>query len=163
MSLPFTFTQVLTVKPVLSNFGSGPYAAGSNLGGLLTLPMITRQPQTATIVSVLLLDKDKQAKAIDVVFFAQNPTNTTFTDNAPVAVDPGDLLNCIGHVSVQAADYSQFSANAVATKANIQLPFKLLTSGELSLYAALVARGNPTFGGTDRLALTVGVRQDGGG
>ena len=157
------FTKVITVSPTVT---AAAYSAGNLIGGKLTLAAAVRgttdggTQASGELRSLLLTDKANQKAAIDVVFFNADPTNTTFTDHAAVALNVADLPKYIGHVSILASDYSSLAAatNAAATKPNLGIGFSI-PSGS-TLYACLISRGTPTYASTSDLSLTVSFSQD---
>lgn len=147
----FEATPTISISPA--------YASGDLIGGKISLLRATRGTMGSGIIhSVVLADKGKQSAAVDVVFFASNPSGTTFTDNGALTVADADLLNVVGVVSVTASDYASFADNSVATKLQVGLAFKL-DEGE-TLYACLVSRGAPTYTSTSDLQLRVSILQD---
>ncbi len=81
-----------------------------------------------------------------MVFFDGDPAATTFTDG--VVFDPADndLEDfCVAVVPV--TDWHAFNDNSVGRAANLALPIIPVTGG--TFYAAIVARGTPTYGASD--------------
>ncbi len=153
---PFNETQRLTAAPVCD---TNAYAAGDLIGGKLTLtPAVRLQGFGGILTRITLTDKAKQNAPIDVVFFVADPTGTTFTDQAALAIADADLLNAF-HVSILATDYASFSDNSEATVSNVGAAFRL-AAAEKALYAALVCRGTPTYVAADDLQLTVAIAED---
>lgn len=148
-----TLTKVAT--PTVST--TPAYTSGDSIGGLISLTSAVRYAAGGgTITSVVISDKAKQSAPIDVIFFTANPGSTTFTDNGALAVNAADLISIVGVISV--TSYSAFSANSVGSALGQSLPF-VLGSGT-TLYAALVARGTPTYASTSDVQLTVGILPD---
>lgn len=148
-------TLIKTATPTVST--TPAYSAGDNIGGLISLTSAVRYAAGGgTITSVVISDKAKQSAAIDVVFFTANPGSTTFTDNGALAVNAADLVSIVGVISV--TSWSAFSANSVGSALGQSLPF-VLASGT-TLYAALVARGTPTYASTSDIQITVGILPD---
>ena len=132
------------------------YEANDNIGGKLTIPA----PEIGVIDSVRIVDQAAQAAAMDVVFFYDNPSGTTFTDETAQDMADADLGKTIGHVGVTSGDYSTFADNSIATVANIGLPYTIDVKGQngaCNMYVALVARGTPTFAATTDLELAIGI------
>ena len=163
-------TTTVIVTPVVST--TPAYTAGDSIGGKLTLTKIVdpRKSINATpsavptffgsgiIQSIVLVDQAKQSLAVDILFFNSDPSATTFTDNAVLDVADADLLKAIGHVSILAADYTALNDNSLATKTNLGIAFN--TTGSTTLYAAIIARGTPTFAATNDLQLMTTVLGD---
>ena len=149
-----TKTAVIEVAPTVD---TNAYASGDLIGGKLTLSNATAYTVYSGIISnVVIIDKDKEALDIDVVFFDTNPTATTFTDNAAFTPNDTDLLNIICTVSIT-TDVA-FADNGMSYANNVNCPFK--TPGTNTIYAALVARGAGTYTSSSDLLLRVGILQD---
>jgi hypothetical protein len=134
------------------------YATGNLMGGkLVAAGMMNAARLGGRIRTISIADKANQKAAIDVVCWGADPSGTTFTDHAALAVAAADLLKLVGHVSILAADYISFSANALATKNNINWSLKSTTT---SLWFAMIARGTPTYASVSDLQLTVDFSQD---
>ena len=159
MSNRVGFTRTVKTTPTI---GTSAYASGDLIGPKLTFENACRQKSeggdegTGLIQSVVLTDLAKQDVSIDVIFFDTDPSNTTFTDNAPFDVADADLPNIIG--VAQITTYADFNDNSVGWAANLELPFDLKSRSN-SLYAAMVSRGSPTYAASD-LTLRVGIMQD---
>jgi hypothetical protein len=150
-------TVVVEVTPTVS---TSAYAAGDLIGTKLTFTDAARVAGgSGVVLSAALTDLDKQDKETDLILFDTNPSNTTFTDNAAFDVHDTDLLDVIGVVTFDVADYTDFSDNSVATDKNLGIGFNL-TSGQ-DLYGALIARGTPTYSTTaDAISTRIFVLQD---
>lgn len=129
---------------------SSAYATGNAAGGKLTLAQ-AMDGGTATLQSLTLSDKSNSKVAMDVLLFNQSFTPTA--DKSAIAISAADMLNCVGVISIATTDWATIgsSANAVATKANINL--RMAGSIDNALYAQIVVRGTPTFGTTSDLQL----------
>lgn len=113
---------------------------------------------TGIVLTVAITDLAKQSVPIDVVFFDTNPSNTTFTLNAAFDIDDADIINALPVVHV--TDWTDFNDNSIGQPLSPpNLAFDLRKTGG-TLYAALVARGAPTYASTTDLTLRVGVLQD---
>lgn len=150
-----TKTTVVEAAPTVDT--GGAYATGELIGGKLTLSNATAYTVYSGIISnVTIIDKDKEAADLDVVFFDTDPTATTFTDQAAFDPADADLLNIICTVSVT-TDVS-FSDNGMSYANNVNCPFR--TPGSNTIYAAIVSRGSPTYTSSSDLLLRVGILQD---
>lgn len=127
------------------------YATGELIGGKLSLAI---NKSNGIIQTVVLTDAANQKVAMDVVFFVQDPSSTTFTDQAALDIHDTDLKYIAGRISIAAADYVSYADNAEAT-VNTQFAFQL-TSGT-TLYACLVSRGAPTYAAATDLQLRVTI------
>lgn len=137
------------------------YVVGYAVGGLFTfanavLGASSSPSQSGKILSVLISDKAKQNAALDLILFDSAPTAPT--DHTAFAPSAADIAKIVGVVSITAAMYSSFSANAAAWL-NPNLKFFLAAAGT-SLYGILVARGTPTYASTSDLQLRLLISQD---
>lgn len=133
------------------------YAAGDLIGGKLS---ITVPPWAAgggagfLIQSVAVVDQAKQSAALDVLFFNEDPSATTFTENAPLDVADGDMGKIVGFASLSV--YTALNDNSFGLIGNLALPC-VLAAGGSTLYAAIVSRGAPTFAATTDVKLRIGL------
>ena len=150
------YGQTKTSVPVVSL--SPAYTAGDNVGGLLTIGgAVLTSGGFAVIETVVLSDSAKQSAALDIVFFDSNPSASTFTDNGALTITSGDITRIIGHVPILATDYTNFVTNSVATIRNVQLFFTVVST--TTIYAAIVARGTPTYTNASSLNLRVVIKE----
>ncbi len=148
-------TGRISVTPAID---TNAYTAGDNVGGKLTLlDSVLRHSVSGIIQGITIVDQAKQSAALDVLFFRSDPSNTTFTNNAALDVADADLLTCIGHVSIAASDYCALADNSVATKMGLGLAY---AAPQATIYAALIARGTPTYATATDLQLIVHTLQD---
>ena len=144
----------LSATPTVS--AAVAYAAGDSVGGKITLAnAIPISAGRGTIEAVILTDLAKQDAALDILFFNDDPSGTTFTDNAAFDLADADIGKYAGHVSLVAANYSSLADNSVAVLRNVGLPFKLAGT---TLYAHIVSRGTPTYAAVGDITLRVLIR-----
>lgn len=116
------------------------YTIHDAVGGLLTFANAARVTGgSGYITGVTLIDNDKENVEYDLVLFDRTFTATADADT--FAPSDADLANSIGTITVTAADYKSFSANAVAT-VECRRPYVALGT---SLFGQLVVRGAPTY------------------
>lgn len=136
----------------------GAYATGNLMGNaLLSIPNILIDGKSATLMSIVVLDKAKQNMALDVVLFSTTLPNTILTNRAAFDPTDSDVFACLGSVSISPLDYSIFSNNSVATVRGIGLVIPNTTG---LLYAVPVARGAGTFGSIADLSIILTFWQD---
>lgn len=141
----------LTAAPTVSTTA---YAAGDVVGTKMTLAGATRLAAGSGIVQALLLhSKGALTGSFDVLLFSADPSASTFTDNAALALNVADFDKLIGIVHI--TDWTSLGTPSLGQALSLGLPFKLAASNS-SLYAVLVARGTPTLVSTS--ALTLGAR-----
>lgn len=155
------WTKTLKTAAVID---TGAYTSGDNIGGLLTLSNATRSGgggpgQGGGLIQVVrLVDQDNEKREIDIVFFDENPTGTTITNNVALDIADADMAKVIGHVTILATDYVSYADNAIATRTGLGLAFSLASG--TTLYAAMVIRDTPTYTATTDIAVAVVVLQD---
>lgn len=157
--LPTTddYSIEIVVQPTIT---AGPYTAGDALGGRIELPYaVLEQGGSGVITKITVVDDANQRVPMDFVFFNQAFTATV--DNAPFAPSVADLENCLGFVDFLGTDYSQFTANAVGSKASgTRMPFEFsLAAANMTLYGQAVNRGTPTFVGVNNLTFKFEIRR----
>ena len=153
-SAPGIYNSAL-VTPVVS---AAAYAAGNVVGTLLTFTGIARDAATGGLIqSVTAAFASGVVPSLDVIFFSASPTNSTFTNNAALAINAADrgLVEGVAHLS----DSTLLGASApsLVQAQNLALAFAGLTAG--TLYAVVVARSAVTLTSTSDLVLSVSVVQ----
>jgi hypothetical protein len=94
-----------------------------------------------------LVDQGKQNVPMHVILFDQDPSNTTFTDNAAFDIADADMSKVCGFASL--STYTQLNDNSYGYVAALNMPIPL-RSGQL--YAAFVAQAAGTYVATTDLA-----------
>lgn len=121
---------------------AGAYASGDVIGTKMTFAASTLAAGgSAMVQAVTVNSKTAQTTAMDLILFNADPTNSTFTDNAALAVDVADFSKVIGVVHI--TDWTNLGTPAVAQANNLALPFTLAAT---SLYGVLVALAAITLG-----------------
>lgn len=134
--------QAVTVE------ASPDYSSGDLVGGLLT---ISSDPYGGGLIqSVIITDLAKQNVDKDVVFFDTNPANTTFTENAALAIADADLVDVLGIAPV--LDWFSFNDNSIGQALNLAIPFV-----NTPLYAAIIERGTSNYASTSDLTIRIGI------
>lgn len=147
-------TQV-SVTPVVSLVA---YTANDQVGGIQTIASIVRTGVgTASLESIVVLDAAKQKAALTILLFNALPTVAS-VDNGAVDISDAEMLKCIGHVNVAAADYVDVASSSVASVKNIALTLK--PASGTSLYAVVFTTGTPTYAAVGDLVFKYGVFQD---
>jgi hypothetical protein len=143
--------HIIPVQPTLD---TNAYATGDVIGGKITL--VGAAAQNGFVLSINIFDADGENDQLDFFFFNADLTGTSgYTDNAAFAVNAADMSNLVGAVSVIAADYIAAGSDSVATKSNINIPFRATQSG--NLYVIMVIRATTTYTAASDLRLTFGI------
>ena len=148
--------RVITMAPTLS---LGAYSAGDQVGGLLTLEnALDSSSDTATVISVVVVDKAQQKAALDILFFNAQPTLLS-SDNGALSISDSEMSGkFIGRVLIDASLYRDTQTSSDATVA----PVGLMVQGYRSetLYAVVQSQGTPTYTSTSDLTFRVAIAQD---
>lgn len=131
-----------TVTPTIT---AGAYTSGQVVGGLISITGAARvSGGTGTIQTIALGVKTALTAPYDVIFFDTQPTNSTFTDNAALAVNVADLPFYIG--AAQCSNLFSLGTPQSLQATALQMPYDLNTG--TTLYAVIVIRGAQTFAST---------------
>lgn len=149
------FTQFLTVSPVVD---TSAYATGDLIGSKLTyIPAVRPSTKTGVFIGAVISDLAAQTADMDLVLFSDNPTGTTFTDQAALDIADADLPKVIAVIPFRSTGVYTFADNGVHTTNSVMVPVKSLNS---TIYAALVSRGTPTFASSADLKITLAIAED---
>jgi hypothetical protein len=141
---------VITQSPTVSS--SPAYSTGDVIGTKLTFAAAVLAAGGSGLVQAVQINcKSAQTGAVDLILFNADPSASTFTDNAALAVNAADFDKVIGVVHI--ADWTNLGTPSVAQAGNLAVPFSLVAT---SLFGVLVARSTPTLGSTSDI--TVGLR-----
>jgi hypothetical protein len=152
-----TVPGVVTKNPTVT-VTAGAYTTGQVVGGLLTITNTFRTSGgSGTILNVGVSVKTALTAPFDVIFFGTNPSNSTFTDNASLAVNVADLPFIAG--IVHCTDLVSLGTPQILQAYNVNIPVKN-GSSNTSLYAVIVIRGAETFASTSALGLNVQFQQN---
>ncbi len=153
------FAQSIQVRTAAITGDTALYAAADTIGSKLSLTdPNTAAPITRGVIrNVIITDLAALTGNIDVLFFSQDPSATTFTNNAALDIADADLPNLIGSVALTDAD--NYADNSIMQRGtgvvSAELPFTL-TAGS-TLYAVAVARAGRTQATNNDLVLKVWI------
>lgn len=85
------------------------YAAGDAFGDKFNFTV----PEFGSIENAFFYDVDDEGIAKTLALFSEEFTATA--DNSALSISDSDLMNCLGHVEVEAADFRDFGASRIAT------------------------------------------------
>jgi len=128
--------KVITTPMVDIVIGTGAYTINDALGGLVEIDV----PKNGVIMGVVIVDRDSEEDALDIIFFDRSVT--VAADHDPAAYSDDDLQFCLGQIKVVAGDYGTFAANSLATVDNQGFAYET-TSGHL--FFQCVTRATPTY------------------
>lgn len=149
-------TKIVDVTPTVE---AGAYASGDVMGGKMTLSnAVTMDGGTGILQSIMVCSKADLTVDLDVIIFSDDPTGTTFTENAAVAIATADAAKVLGVIPI--ATRKDLGTPVVAYALGIALPVAAGSTSR-SLYACCVARGAHTPGTTTDITFRFGILQDG--
>lgn len=149
------------------------YAANDLVGGKRTFANAVRASGgTGIIRGVTIIDQAANSAAnsvYDLIIFNSDPSGTTFTDNSPLDVADTDMSKVVAVIRVDGAQTSiheqtggkvQLFTNVDnnALFKSVEVPY--VASGTTSLFAALIARGAPTYAATTDVIVKLQMEQD---
>lgn len=129
---------------------NGAYGAGDVVGGLLQFPMTGQQGDNGILQDLLLVDAAENDAELYVIFFNENPSASTLTNNAAPTIHASDLAKIAAIVHVEAADWISIGGCAVASL-NVSKGVKCSGSANVAapqepvLYAAIVCVATPNY------------------
>lgn len=155
-------TRCTTVSPTVT---AGAYTSGQDMGGLLTFTNALRSSSRAGLVTAVnVVDLAAQTADLELVLFNDNPSGSTFTDNATLTIAAADIPKIAAVVSLSTSSrFSWGSLRGVKYLGSLSLPVQGGQSTGTSsptLYGALVSRGTPTQASTSDIKVTVCISQD---
>jgi hypothetical protein len=140
------------------------YTAGNCLGGVLTVPGVTRtQGQSgAKLIGVSFVDGAHNTVANDAMtlfVFDAPPINGTYADHAACNIAAADLPNLIGAVSIGAANCAQDAATNTVCTITPTLPITVRPQPVVrnSIYVLPVVAATPTYGAAMTLYFNFGT------
>jgi hypothetical protein len=140
------------------------YIANDLVGGKRTFASAVRlSGGSGLIKGVTIVDQAANSAAnsvYDVIIFNSDPTGTTFTENSPLDVADADMTKIVAVIRLDGVAGATLFTNVdnnVLFKA-VEVPY--VASGTTSLFAALIARGGPTFAATTDVVVKLQMEQN---
>lgn len=156
-------SNLISITPTLT---TSAYTADDQMGSAMELAgALDDSSGTGAVLSVVVIDKDQEAPAFDILFFGDKPTVAS-SDNAALNITDAEMASkYLGTVSIESADYETLSANNTASKKAVGLLLKAIKSGGdnpngTSVWVVLQAKGAPTFTAATDLTIKIGIVQD---
>lgn len=148
---------VRNARPVIS---TSAYSMGDCVGGLQTISSaVNADGLAAYLHSITIVDESAQEADLGFIFFSENPSASTFTDNAPLSIAAADRDKILGVVAADNADYFPI-ASGLSSASLRGLGLSLDTGAEGNdLFVAIIANGVVTYAGTDDLIFRFGLAQ----
>lgn len=149
------YTAQVSVTPTVTS--ASAYAAGNEVGGLLTFANAFRSVSLSGVVQSLhLQSKSVQTAGFKLYLFRSNPTATTWADKTTPAINATDIPNLIGVYTLANPD----SGLGTVTIYNTDGIGKSVQAATTTLYGVLVTTGTPTFTSTTDLNVVETSGQD---
>lgn len=154
--IPFAVGGHSVVKEVSLSLDTNAYASGDVLAATQEIASALRLSGGSGLLhSIMVLDKDDQAQALDLVFL--NANGSIGTENSAVSVTDAVADTILGIVEVAAGDYVDLVNSQLAVKTNVGIVLKVASG--TSLYVAAISRGTGTYTASG-VTLKVGIIQD---
>jgi hypothetical protein len=149
--------RLATTTPAVTT-GSA-YANGNVIGGALTFLNI-QDGGFSCIYSMTVTDQNAQNASIDLLLF-NKPFTSTITDKTAISLNAADLVNCLGVISIVAADYSNVGAGSIAGKSGKLNLFLGIAGGiDDNIYGVMVIRGgSPNYSVASALTVNIVAEQ----
>jgi hypothetical protein len=129
------------------------YTAGDCVGSLLTFAGLGRVAGGTGLVQMAsVMSKTAQTADLDLVLFHTNPSASTFTDNAALAVNAADWDKVIDVVHI--TDWTSLGTPSFAKATALAVAYKV-AAGQTEIYGQLVARGAFTLSSASDLKVAV--------
>jgi hypothetical protein len=93
-------TTMASATPVVTS--NGAYAAGNEIGGLMTFPI--GGAGSGTLLSVRVTSRSVLTTALKAYIFTTNPSNSTWTDKSATAINTADIASLLAIVTLNAPD-----------------------------------------------------------
>lgn len=140
------------------------YAANDLVGGKRTITSAVRTSGgTGIIRGVTIVDQAANSAAnsvYDLYLFNSDPSGTTFTENSPLDIADADMSKVIGVIRIDGVAGSTLFTNVDNNILYKPVEIPIVQSGTTSLFAALIARGGPTFAATTDVVVKLMVQQN---
>lgn len=156
--VPFRYPQKLSVTSSGLTTVTTTYAAGDQVGALMTLSNAAAvSGGSGVITGVTLIDASDVLGAVDLVIY--DSSVTLGSDNAAVSISDADALKIVAVVQLTGA--YDIGENRVSQAQNLAVPY--VCNGSADLYASIIARSSisPFAAGATSLTLNVYVEQSG--
>jgi len=144
-------TEILTSSAVA-------YAAGDVVGSAYQLmDYDAYKPVSGVIRSAQVIDRDNQAKNMDLIFLTSSLTGATIADNGALSIPASDAPKMLDGCAV--THHISAGATGISRSGSLNIPFRLRSNGE-ALQVIPVAREARTHTGIAQMLLRLGIEQD---
>lgn len=119
---------------------------------------------SGSVIDVSVLDVDGIGAALSILFFSEDPADSTITINDAVAIHANDRAKLLGKVDIAAASYSAVGSAELGRVQQVLSVETPKVDGSVlrpsSLFVVVVVNGTPTFTSTTPLEIKIGIEQD---
>lgn len=154
--------KALRVWDLTPAIDTNAYANGDVLGALMMLSSVTNANGLGAFLhSITVIDRNAtpQNTAMSFVFFSEEPTASTFTNNAAVVIAAADEGKILGVVPIAEADYFPVgAATSVASARGVGLSLQCGDGGN-DIWVAAIANEAGTYGAATDLIFRFGMQQ----
>jgi hypothetical protein len=145
-------TTMATVTPVVTS--NGAYAAGNEIGGLMTFAI--GGAGSGTLLSLRVTSRTILTTALKAYVFTANPSTSTWTDNATPAINAADIIKLLAMVPLSAPDsglgtHTIWSAGAIGEQ---------FVAANLYVILVAVSAATLTSSSTSDITVQLGVSDD---
>jgi hypothetical protein len=144
-------TMVSATPAVTSN---GAYAAGNEIGGLMTFPI--GGAGSGTLMSMRVTSKSVLTAALKAYIFSVNPSNTTWADKTAPAINAADISSLLAVVTLSSPD-SGLGTHTLWELSGIAAQF---VAANLYVVLVTVSAATLTSGTASDITVQLGVSDD---
>ncbi len=145
-------TTMATATPVVTS--NGAYAAGNEIGGLMTFPI--GGAGSGTLLSVRVTSRSVLTTALKAYIFTTNPSNSTWTDKSAIAINAADIASLLAIVTLNAPD----SGLGTHTLWNVGAIGEQFVAANLYVVLVVVSAATLTSASTSDITVQLGVSDD---
>lgn len=147
------------IKSNTPTVSTSVYAAGNVVGGKQTFTILSAVDGSASLTSLMIVDKANKKAGLEVLIFSQNPSAGTYTDHVAFAWNMSDLPYLMRKVTVATADYITVDSVAIA---DISIPGKAIkgTDGSNKLYMVMVTVDTPHYAAATDVTVKLGIKKE---
>jgi deoxyinosine 3'endonuclease (endonuclease V) len=151
--------QSVELYDVTLTLDTSIYAAADVLSDSAVVSNAVPYPGGRAILrSVVLLDEDDQAAALDLYFIDSNVAMGT--KNAAISITDANARKLLGKVAIATTDYADLIASRLATKSELALVLKAVAGSPDIYVAAVNGAGTPTYTAAG-IKLRLGIQWEG--
>lgn len=149
--------KVVSVIPVVQ--ATPNYSDGDVMGGLISIDGAGRVVGGSGVISSITVScKADVIPLCRFIFFRENPSATTFTENSALSLNAADYDKVLAQVELSTADDLDMGTPHLIGRYNINIPYTL--NGTSILYCVIIARATLNLASTSDIAVNFGLLRD---